>query len=97
MNVYVSPEGEHLGMCVQYNCILGSRLGYVGVTRCPLNPRNFIYNYSVRVLVVVNARETLCDFYTIWHESPFVGVLGDRRVRRTHYDFYYLYFSSQIM
>ena len=34
VNVYISLEGEHFGIRVQYNCILSFRLVYVGGTRC---------------------------------------------------------------
>ena len=41
---------------IQLNC--------VGVTRCPLKPKNFIYYCSVRVLVTVSVSETPCDVYS---------------------------------
>ena len=43
---------------------------------------------------MVNARETLYDVYTICHESPFVGVLGDPRVRKTLYGLYSVFFVT---
>ena len=43
---------------IQYNCIMTFRIICIGVPGCPLN---HIYFFSVRVLVMVSVRETLCD------------------------------------
>ena len=51
--------------------LLSFRLVYVGVTTCPLNPWKLFTTIQFWVLVVANAREVLCDVYTIWHECPF--------------------------
>ena len=31
-----------------------------------LEPKRFLYDGSVRVLVTLSARETPCDVYTVW-------------------------------
>lgn len=36
----------------------------LGVTRCPLMPKSFIYSCLVKTLLVVSSRGTLCDVYT---------------------------------
>ena len=63
---------------VQCSCIMRCRLLYIGLIRChivsPLKPKSFIYHCVIRVLNVVFVRGTLCDVYTIWQESHYVGM-----------------------
>ena len=66
----------HVKIClcnghVGYICEMRLNPRCVGVKRCPLKAKNFIWHSLVRVLPILCVRETLCDVNIICLESPF--------------------------
>ena len=67
----------HLVLLVQYGCMMRFKPFFIAVTRCLLEPKNFIWYCLVWIFLVLSTRETPYDVYIICWESHYASTLDN--------------------